>query len=66
MTKSQRQADTLPPFVTDEMVRLGCAELDDMGGAPKNPHFPPSQFKAAVRQILEVALGLRPPDAGTE
>lgn len=56
------ERDALSREITDEMTTRGCAAVDSMGGIHHNPHFPADQHSAQVREILEVALGLREPD----
>jgi hypothetical protein len=48
--------------ITDEMVRRACIAVHGMGGIPFNPHLGPETNSATVREILEVALGLREAD----
>lgn len=45
--------------VTDEMVRRGCMVARATGGLHFNPHHGADQFDYEIREILEVALGLR-------
>ena len=46
--------------IIDEMVRRGCEVVHGNGGIYFNPHTSsPDDYAANVREILEVALGLR-------
>ena len=58
-SRASRRGRSVLIEITEEMVRRGCEAVWAMGGLPKNRHLSSRMYRAEIREILEVAVGLR-------